>query len=911
MVTKKVVIDSARSLANATESDRRNVGKISNASASQIVATANADGSAEFAITADSSESVDLAEQLLKYATQLGKSPVNVPAQSHANTMVLHAVPSLYLPIILGRNAAFLSALEQELSVVVFMADDKEVTVSDARKVSSVINPPGMTLMLATDGDILIKKPNLGITGIAPLAVFSHNIKCLVAFKLKLMALVETKMKGLYTVFSGHNGVDLNTSPQMHYNVPGLCVDTYPILEDELSLALGKQGANRRRVSLVSNCAVDYIGNCAFFYGDLIERQVARNLLTIILERGKGSFQVNKWRGMIGVATVDFPMEQIGCLTGKQGSGIHQVEETAKVVCFVDGKTASSSQFKPSGTEGKRVRTTLLPPVPKAGHADVRNPQEGKAILVILGKDEYAQQAIGLIQDRLRTALAVSADSQHAPEDSQTAANFLKLFRAPGRSNRISMTEATVPNGTNKVHSAVCESIRNILKCPNTAVSPIPDLTVVEVPNSFFSNNLQSLLKQIEDEYGVMCGYVQYGDASESSFVVVVGGTRPRRAAELKLMTTVETKQRGFYTHRIVRDDQTATERPWFVSTEDFDTDSYPISEQNLSFALGNKGSIRKKLAIASGCILEYVGEVAYLSGSLAERTRGRDYLKWVLQQLEGEVTVGDYAKRTDVSALLLTKRAAGFVNGNKGKALRTIEELTGTFCFIGKSTKADTRLLFVCGSEAARASAMHSLEKYVNQYKANDWMDDANEASGSAEMSKSHLEQVLRSNGLYLKPLEPWKTGISDVYPWVCQPLPGAARPDAVLASEKSSVLMRTTSKKSPKNVNSNEFVNDVFSFPELGSRPASQPLGSSPSSPRSPRSPPSPPSPPPPVVVVTETGADAGIFIDRVKGEVWGDWGLGPNGDPDVYKSAGNASQNWPGLTPSPQPKLMGAWK
>lgn len=121
----------------------------------------------------------------------------------------------------------------------------------------------------------------------------------------------------------------------------------------------------------------------------------------------------------------------------------------------------------------------------------------------------------------------------------------------------------------------------------------------------------------------------------------------------------------------------------------------------------------------------------------------------------------------------------------------------------------------------------------------------------------------------------------------------------------------MRTTSKKSSKNLDSNEFVNDVMSFPELGGRPASQPLGSSPSSPRSPRSPPSPPSPPPPVVVVTETGADAGIFIDREKGEVWGDWGLGPNGDPHANKATGSASQNWPGLTPSPQPKLMGAWK
>ena len=516
--------------------------------------------------------------------------------------------------------------------------------------------------------------------------------------------------------------------------------------------------------------------------------------------------------------------------------------------------------------------------------------------------------------------------------DPEVVEGFTKLFRP--KAAKIAMDDQTVVDPKNKVHGAI-QTCVGILKRGEPSESPLPDFTVMEVPSNFYSgsNNVHSLLKLIEDDYSVQCGFVQYGGPLDNSYVVIVGQLRPRRAAELKIMATIENKQRGFYSQRLVRDGAKVCDRNWLVATEDFDTDTWLIPERDLSFALGIKGSIRKKLAVASACILEYVGEVAYLSGTLPERTRGRDYLRWVLQQLEGEVLVGDYSRRIDISSLILSKRAAGFVNGNRGKVLRTIEELTGTFCFIARPT-GDSKPLLVCGAEEGRLGAIFILERYVKQHQVTGWTDDAVEASLSSEMSRASLEELLKSNGLYnYRPTEPWKSGSNDAsnYRFISQPCPGAARPDAVLLdSPSSSVLLRESRRdKSPGRAVA-EFVNDEAAFPELGGtgkKPSTASLLSPPvkSAISSPVKVPSLPPPPPPPAVLEQTSPsppataapvykDAGIFFEN--GQVWGDWGLGPNGDPELGNDTGydQPSAKWPGLSPQKPgggSKLMGAWK
>jgi hypothetical protein len=141
---------------------------------------------------------------------------------------------------------------------------------------------------------------------------------------------------------------------------------------------------------------------------------------------------------------------------------------------------------------------------------------------------------------------------------------------------------------------------------------------------------------------------------------------RERRGAELKVMAAIEMKHPGYFTGR---DNQ----RPMCDGSDGFNTDRIPIEEDDYSYALGKGGATRKKIARASGCIIEYIGRLAYLSGVKKERTRAREYLSWLFQQRIGPVEV-DYAHRDDVTVIGVPKDCVGFVTGQKGSSLRAVE---------------------------------------------------------------------------------------------------------------------------------------------------------------------------------------------------------------------------------------------
>ena len=46
------------------------------------------------------------------------------------------------------------------------------------------------------------------------------------------------------------------------------------------------------------------------------------------------------------------------------------------------------------------------------------------------------------------------------------------------------------------------------------------------------------------------------------------------------------------------------------------------LTGENFSYALGSKGSTRRKLAAASGCIIEYVGKLACAEPASRRRKR-------------------------------------------------------------------------------------------------------------------------------------------------------------------------------------------------------------------------------------------------------------------------------------------------
>ena len=133
---------------------------------------------------------------------------------------------------------------------------------------------------------------------------------------------------------------------------------------------------------------------------------------------------------------------------------------------------------------------------------------------------------------------------------------------------------------------------------------------------------------------------------------------------------------------------------------------------------MSRQGSTRKKLAAASGALLEYVGRAAVMAGTRAERSRCWDYLTWLLKQRKGsKVFVDDPEKRDDCTELRIPRGAAGRVQGKAGETLRSIERETKTFCFLvpdRDDPDGKEELVLIFGADKKR------------RYKALDLMEDA-----------------------------------------------------------------------------------------------------------------------------------------------------------------------------------------
>jgi hypothetical protein len=152
-------------------------------------------------------------------------------------------------------------------------------------------------------------------------------------------------------------------------------------------------------------------------------------------------------------------------------------------------------------------------------------------------------------------------------------------------------------------------------------------------------------------------------------------------------MSAIEKKQPGHYTGGT----NVVTLGAGFDDDDDgWGTDVRQLSSDEFSYALGTKGSTRKKLAMASGCLLEYVGYTAFMCGFGEARRRCNDYLGWLLTQRSGskDTMKVSVEGRSDVSVMKINREFVGFVTGAKGQTLREIEQMTGTFCFTDVSIR-------------------------------------------------------------------------------------------------------------------------------------------------------------------------------------------------------------------------------
>lgn len=156
--------------------------------------------------------------------------------------------------------------------------------------------------------------------------------------------------------------------------------------------------------------------------------------------------------------------------------------------------------------------------------------------------------------------------------------------------------------------------------------------------------------------------------------------------------------------------------------------DEVLLRDTDYAYALGKAGATKRKLAAASGCLLEYFYDKAILIGNKTERGRGKQYLKWLLEQKSGITHVTNEEDRKDCTIVDIDSNVAGFVQGKKGVNLREIEARTRTFIFLQryyddseKPRKDRERVLIFSFNRQSRSEAKELVFRKVDQKLALD----------------------------------------------------------------------------------------------------------------------------------------------------------------------------------------------
>ena len=166
-------------------------------------------------------------------------------------------------------------------------------------------------------------------------------------------------------------------------------------------------------------------------------------------------------------------------------------------------------------------------------------------------------------------------------------------------------------------------------------------------------------LRTYEDEWGTLMFFAKTKTTNQE-VLCIFGPLGARRGAELRVMSTVEHKTPGYCINskKELRKIQRAKgdEDPvgWGLET-------VPLDDDDFSYALGPGGAARRKLAQASGCIIEYVGRLACFCGYKKDRRRAKDYLRWMLEQ-RVHFRAGGTKRRGAFERCLCAPRGAGMV---------------------------------------------------------------------------------------------------------------------------------------------------------------------------------------------------------------------------------------------------------
>lgn len=289
---------------------------------------------------------------------------------------------------------------------------------------------------------------------------------------------------------------------------------------------------------------------------------------------------------------------------------------------------------------------------------------------------------------------------------------------------------------------------------------PRNDLSVVEVPRDcvgYVNGKQGTALRNLEAEWGTLMVFAH--DSSQDGprdrkgkyeKLAIFGEADARCGAELKVRSSIEYKVPGEFLGGDGRPREPFTKYDGING--DFGIDTIVFKDDEYSYCLGKNGQTRKKLGKAAGCILEYIGNTAFIAGPEDRRNHCMDYLRWLIQQRVGKVEINPDG-RTDCTVIEVHSDYIGFITGKHGKTLRSIEERTDTFCCTDERGKngLETILIFGCTREV-RERARREIMRYVDEKKNEDARRDrgGSRRSRSRSRSRSPYGRGGRGGGRY-----------------------------------------------------------------------------------------------------------------------------------------------------------------
>mmetsp|Transcript_44780 Transcript_44780/g.139319 ORF Transcript_44780/g.139319 Transcript_44780/m.139319 type:complete len:231 (-) Transcript_44780:69-761(-) len=134
----------------------------------------------------------------------------------------------------------------------------------------------------------------------------------------------------------------------------------------------------------------------------------------------------------------------------------------------------------------------------------------------------------------------------------------------------------------------------------------------------------------------------------------------------------------------------------------------------------GKKGDTVRLLSAASGAFLQYLGGICWVGGTLEERRRCLDYVRWVRDQVHSRIVV-DARGRSDVTEVHLPAKVAESVAGRRCEELRRVEKASNCLLLLAYDPTGGRRLCIFSReegdrfSDGGRSKAEHLVNKLIH----------------------------------------------------------------------------------------------------------------------------------------------------------------------------------------------------